>query len=411
MDFSDTPQEAGFRAEVINWLEHATTRRSTTGAPGSTTQKPFAERLEQAKAFQNKKAEKRYASITLPREFGGLGGTPMQQIIYSQEEAKFENYDIVDFFGVGLAMCIPTIAHNGTTEQQERFIATGIRGEDIWCQLFSEPSGGSDVASARTSAVRKGDNWILNGQKVWTSGAHFSDYGIVTTRTDPTVPKHSGMTMFIVDMKARGVDVRPIRQMSNESEFSEVFFTDVEVPDSFRLGAVNDGWNVALSTLMHERAGIGSRSQDFGWSGLLRLARANAVNGHCALDDGAMRENIVDSWITEFGARLLSLRGQTALSRGEAPGPEQSVLKMLKAPILQQNAYLGMDLLGESGLLTHSTLGDDWREIETAWTFGAAIRVAGGSDEILRNIVAERVLGMPPDIRLDKGIPFNQIPS
>jgi alkylation response protein AidB-like acyl-CoA dehydrogenase len=407
MNFEDTPDEAAYRARARDWLAaNATPRGQASSADDS-----FDVRLARARAYQQRKADAGYAAITLPRAHGGGGGTPIQQVIYLQEEAGYDDAGVVDIFGIGLGMCLPTILHNGTEAQKARYLASGIRGEEIWCQLFSEPSGGSDVAAARTSAVRDGEDWVVNGQKVWTSGAHFADYGIITTRTDPGVPKHRGLTVFIVDMKAPGIEVRPIRQMSGASEFNEVFFTDVRIPDSGRVGAVDGGWAVALSTLMHERAGIGGRSRDLGWRGLLDRAEEVMVDARPAIEDARVGERIVDSWLIEFGARLIAFRGQTALSRGEQPGPEQTVLKMLKAPLIQQNAYVAMDMLGPAGMLTAETLGEAWHEVEHAWTFGAGLRIAGGSDEILRNIIAERVLGLPPDVRLDKDVPFSAVPG
>lgn len=410
MDFDDTPAESAFRAEARAWLDRTTKRRDKQAPHSNEAARPLDERLAAAKAFQKQKQEAGFAAITLPRHYGGRGASAIEQLIYLQEEANYENFGVVEIFGVGLGMCIPTLLRHGSDAQRARYVAAAIRGDEIWCQLFSEPAGGSDVAAARTTAKRSGEDWLIQGQKIWTSGAHFSDFGLITTRTDPSAPKHRGMTLFIVDMRAPGVEVRPIRQMSNESDFNEVFFDDVRVPDSARLGQINDGWNVALSTLMHERAGIGGRSQDLGWRTLLKLASANTIDGSVASKDWRIADKIVDAWLIEFGAQLLSARGQTALSRGQSPGPEQSILKMLKAPLLQQNAYLAMEILGPSGLLTDKTLGDEWREVEKAWTFGAGIRIAGGSDEILRNIVAERVLGLPPDIRIDKNIPFSEVP-
>lgn len=407
MNFDDSPAEAAFRERVRAWLDANAVR---AGEDGGGDAVDTAARIARARDFQQRKVAAGFGAITLPRAYGGGGGTAIEQVIYLQEEAGFDNLGVVDFFGVGLGMCLPTILHNGTEAQRERYLAPGIRGEEIWCQLFSEPSGGSDVASARTSAVRDGDGWRITGQKVWTSGAQFSDFGIITTRTAPEAPKHRGMTMFIVDMKAPGIEVRPIRQMSGDCEFNEVFFDNVPVPDSLRLGAVNDGWSVALSTLMHERAGIGGRSRDLGWRRLLAMAEEIDLCGSPAIEDWRVAEPIVDSWLVEFGCRLISVRGQTALSRGEQPGPEQTILKMLKAPLIQQHAYRAMDLMGEAGMLTAQTLGEDWAEIERAWTFGAGLRIAGGSDEILRNIIAERVLGLPPDIRIDKTPPFSEIP-
>ena len=407
MDFNDTPEEAAFRAEVRDWLAANAVLRSDTK---DKTAVGLGGHLDNARAFQRKKVAAGFSVITMPRAFGGRGGTPIQQLIYLQEEARYENCGVPEIFGVGLGMCLPTILHNGTDAQRDRYLGPGISGDEIWCQLFSEPSGGSDVAGARTSAVRDGDDWILNGQKIWTSGAHYCDFGIITTRTDPTARKHRGMTMFIVDMKSPGIEVRPIRQLSNTSEFNEVFFTDVRVPDANRLGALNDGWNVALSTLMHERVSIGARSETLDWQRLLDIARTQDIGGRPAIEDARVGDQIVDSWLIEFGAQLTSYRGQTALSRGEQPGPEQSVLKMLKAPLLQQNAYRAMEMAGEAGMLTHIEPGDHWDDVINSLLFSPGIRIAGGSDEILRNIVAERVLGLPQDVRLDKDVPFNEIP-
>ncbi|MBX9858105.1 MAG: acyl-CoA dehydrogenase family protein [Sphingomonas sp.] len=407
MDFNDTPEEAAFRAEVRDWLAANAVLRSDTK---DLTAVGLGAHLDKARAFQRKKVAAGFSVITMPRAYGGRGGTPIQQLIYLQEEARYENCGVPEIFGVGLGMCLPTILHHGTDAQRDRYLGPGISGDEIWCQLFSEPSGGSDVAGARTSAVRDGDDWILNGQKIWTSGAHYCDFGIITARTDPTARKHRGMTMFIVDMKSPGIEVRPIRQLSNTSEFNEVFFTDVRVPDANRLGALNDGWNVALSTLMHERVSIGARSETLDWRRLLDIARAQDIGGRPAIEDARVGDQIVDSWLIEFGAQLTSYRGQTALSRGEQPGPEQSVLKMLKAPLLQQNAYRAMEMAGEAGMLTHIEPGDAWDDVINSLLFSPGIRIAGGSDEILRNIVAERVLGLPQDVRLDKDVPFNEIP-
>jgi alkylation response protein AidB-like acyl-CoA dehydrogenase len=407
MDFNDTPEEAAFRAEVRAWLAaNAVLRSDAAGEHAVGLGGP----IDKARAFQRKKVAAGFSVITMPREYGGRSGTPIQQLIYLQEEARYDNCGVPELFGVGLGMCLPTILHNGTDAQRDRYLGPGISGDEIWCQLFSEPSGGSDVAGARTSAVRDGDDWILNGQKIWTSGAHYCDFGIITTRTDPQARKHRGMTMFIIDMKSPGIEVRPIRQLSNDSHFNEVFLTDVRVPAANMLGALNDGWTVALSTLMHERVSIGARSETLDWKRLLDIAREREIGGRPAIEDARVGDQIVDAWLIEHGAQLTSYRGQTALSRGQQPGPEQSILKMLKAPLLQLNAYRAMELAGEAGILTHIEPGDDWNDVINALLFSPGIRIAGGSDEILRNIVAERVLGLPQDVRLDKDVPFNEIP-
>ena len=212
---------------------------------------------QRAKAWQAKKADAGYAGITWSKDWGGRGGTAIQQVIYDQEEAKYAVPR--GLFDIGLGMCIPTICTWGTQEQRDRFARKALRGEEIWCQLFSEPAAGSDLAGLRTRAERDGDHWIVNGQKIWTSGAHYCDYGVLVTRSDFSAKKHKGLTYFFIDMKSPGIEIRPIKQISGASHFNEVFFTDVRMPDSQRLGAVGEGWKVSLTTLMNERYTIGGR--------------------------------------------------------------------------------------------------------------------------------------------------------
>ena len=249
MDFNDTPEEAAFRAEVRAFLSaNATLKRPDEPAQRSRYNEG-PEALARGKAWQAKKADAGFAGITWDPQWGGRGGTPIQQVIYGQEEGR---YNVPrGYFEIGLGMCIPTLMHYGKPEQLRRYVRPALRGEEIWCQLFSEPAGGSDVAGLRTRAERDGDDWIINGQKIWTSGAHYCDYGIVLTRTDPNVPKHAGLTMFFIDMKSPGIEVRRIKQISGSSNFNEVFFTDVRVPDAQRLGAVGAGWRVSITTLMN----------------------------------------------------------------------------------------------------------------------------------------------------------------
>src|SRR4051794_3557891 len=221
---------------------------------------------------------------------GGMGGTPMQSIMFSQEEAK---YDVPTGapFAIGLGMCIPTLMAYGNEEAKKRYVWPAVSGEEIWCQLFSEPAGGSDVAGLRTRAERDGDHWIINGQKIWTSGAHYSDYGILITRTDPNVPKHKGLTMFYIDMKSSGVEVKPIKQANGMQEFNEVFFTDLRVADSQRLGEVGDGWNVSLTTLMNERLTIGARLAT-GFPELFEFCSNLMTDEGLAIDDRATRSKL-----------------------------------------------------------------------------------------------------------------------
>ncbi|MGH7155897.1 MAG: acyl-CoA dehydrogenase family protein, partial [Acetobacteraceae bacterium] len=287
MDFGDTQDEAAFRAEARAFLEANAERRKPGAVEGYRRGQDAPGAVERAQAFQARKAAAGFAGITWPTEWGGRGGTQMQQIIYQQEEAKFDV--LTGIFSIGLGMCIPTICTCGTPEQRNRFTGPALRGEEIWCQLFSEPAGGSDLAALRTRAERDGDSWVINGQKIWTSGAHYSRFGILVARSDPNVPKHAGLTFFILDMKTPGVTIRPIRQLTGSSHFNEVFFDNVRIPDSMRVGAVGNGWRVALTTLMNERHGMREApGPDFDEA--FELARLVELEDGPALDNAAVQE-------------------------------------------------------------------------------------------------------------------------
>jgi alkylation response protein AidB-like acyl-CoA dehydrogenase len=303
-------------------------------------------------------------------------------------------------------MCIPTMIAYATPAQLERHVRPALRGEEIWCQLFSEPAAGSDVAGLRTRAERDGDDWIINGQKIWTSGAHYCDFGIVLVRTDPTVPKHAGLTMFFIDMKSPGIEVRPIRQISGTSHFNEVFFNDVRVPDAQRLGPVGGGWKVSITTLMNERLAVG-QSPGPDAPDILRLVKTLQVDGRPALDDAAVRDRLADWFVQAEGLKYTRFRTMTALSRGQTPGPEASITKVVSATKLQQIASFGMDLLGMAGAVSDPQLAPVQAWFQQALLYAPGMRIAGGTDEILRNIIAERVLGLPGDVRVDKERPFN----
>ena len=406
MDFDDSPEEAEFRAEVRAWLQqHAEPRKS-----GHVAQLDPEARLARAKRFLAAKGAKGYSNITWPKELGGLGGTEIQNLIFLQEQVQFDIDTLhgSDFFAVGLELCGGTLMRCATEEQKRRFISPLLRGEEIWCQLFSEPACGSDLAAVRTRAVRDGTDWLVTGQKVWTTGGHFSDYGLALTRTDPAAPKHQGLTMFIIDMKQPGVEVRPIRQMSGESDFNAVFLDDVPVLDSFRIGPVGGGWKVALTTLGQERSTAAALSF-VEWQQLLALAQNTKMSGQPALADGRVRERLAECWLNNFGVRLMSYRNQTALSHGEVPGPQESMAKLIITQQGQRSAIAALDMLGTLGSLSGSVLGEEWCQIERAWYWAPAFRIAGGTDEILRNILAERVLGLPPEARVDRDVPFNQL--
>jgi alkylation response protein AidB-like acyl-CoA dehydrogenase len=255
------------------------------------------------------------------------------------------------------------------------------------------------------------DGWLINGQKVWTTLAQFADFGTVLTRTDPSVPKFDGLTSFFIDMKAPGVEIRPIRQANGEAEFNEVFMNDVFVPDSQRLGEVGKGWKVTMTALMNERLSIGGVMPPELWRTAATMMRDARFAGQSALKDGRMRERLADLYLNAQGLWLLQCRGLTELSKGKEPGPELSVAKIVGARTLQDYAYCAIDLQGERGVLAAEELGEDWQQVESLWFGAAGMRIAGGTDEIVRNNVGERVLGLPAELRNDKGVPFNQLVS
>lgn len=410
MDLDDSLDEAAFRARVREWLECRAERKRPSEASGlelGASAEPTVEYLRNAKEWQACKADAGYVAMTWPKEFGGQGATPIEELIYRQEEGRFRVPQNV--FDTGLTVCLPAILKHGTDDQRRRYLPAGIRGEEIWCQLFSEPAAGSDLAGIRTRAVRDGDNWRISGQKIWTSGAHFSDLGLALVRTDSKVPKHKGLSMFIVNMDAPGIVVRPIRQMTGQADFNEVFLDDACIPDGNRVGAEGDGWKVALTALMFERNSVNDGMGFIDFKFLIELARKANLNGNRAIRDSRVRERIVDNYLKSRALQLLSYRAQTALSRGQAPGPEHSIAKSVGANEGQQAAYLAMELMASTGILSAEHLGEHWGAVERSWAWGAALRIAGGSDEIARNIIAERILGMPGDVRIDKDIPFDQI--
>ncbi|KCZ84158.1 acyl-CoA dehydrogenase [Hyphomonas adhaerens MHS-3] len=398
MDFNDTPEEAAFRKEARAFLEKHLKPKGSERAS-----RDRANMLEKAKAWQKTKAENKFAQITWPKEWGGRGGTAMQNVIWGQEESKFDAP--TGPFAIGLGMCVPTVIAFGSDEHKERYVQKALMGEEIWCQLFSEPSAGSDVAGLKTRAVKDGDDWVINGQKVWTSGAHYSDYGILLVRTDPKVPKHKGLTMFIVDMKQPGVEVRPIHQASGGREFNEVYFTDVRIPDKDRLGDVGAGWKVALVTLMNERLAVGG-SPGPDWAEIMEYAR-----DHGSLSDQAFREKLADWYVAAQGYKLTKFRTQTALSRGQTPGPENSIGKIITANHLQDICNSAIEMQDHFGIINETDRMPGDAIFQQSFMWAPGLRIAGGTDEILKNIIAERVLGLPQDVRVDKDKPFDELKS
>ena len=400
MDFNDTPEEARFREEASSWLAE--------NAPTDDAFRALSP-LEQAKVWQKRKYDAGWACIGWAPDFGGRGSSAIEEVIWRQEESQ---YDLpANFFLIGQGMIGPTLMAWASDEDKARFLPQLASGEEVWCQLFSEPAGGSDLAALRTRAERDGDDWVINGQKIWTSGAHYSDYGVIVVRTDPTVPKHKGLSYFYIDMKAPGVEIKPIKQLTGDSDFNEVYFTDVRVSDSQRLGEVGQGWQVSLTTLMNERAAIGGSFGQMDVSLAMSVAAEVEIDGRPALEDAAVRARIADWYVQEAGLKYTGYRSLTALSRGALPGPENSIGKLVGAPKMQAMSSYLMDLLGASGAIADEALAVKAGIIQRAYMGAPGLRIAGGTDEIMANIIAERVLGLPQEPRLDKGIPFNEVPT
>ena len=403
MDFNDTTEQANFRKQCRSWLEENAKYKSVNSKPNDFANK---DALKEAKSWQKKKYDAGWAMLHWPKEYGGIGASAIERIIWGNEESKFDVPKGI--FEIGLGMCGPVMMEYATDEQKERYLPPMAEGKEIWCQLFSEPSAGSDVAGLRSKAVQDGDKWIINGQKVWTSGAHFSDFGILVVRHDPSVEKHKGMTFFFVDMKSPGIEIKPIKQITGSSSFNEVYFNDVEIPDSQRLGAIGDGWKVAITTLMNERLAVGDANgadveDAFKW------AKKQDDNGEPLLNNRAVRESIADWYCEASGLKNTKLRTMSALSKGQTPGPEASITKIVSAGKLQDIGNFGIDSLDMAGMLRTENL--DIKSFHNAWLGAPGLRIAGGTDEILKNVIAERVLGLPQDPRADKGVAFKDIPS
>ncbi|MEQ8483218.1 MAG: acyl-CoA dehydrogenase family protein [Pseudomonadales bacterium] len=411
MDFSDTKEEAAFRAEARAWIEanapkHLKPYLERSGF-GNTNTGPY-DLLEESKKWQRKKADAGWACLQWPKAYGGRGASPIESVIWGQEEGVYGK--LSGMFIIGHGMCGPTLIAFAGEADKERLLPKLAAGEEVWCQLFSEPHGGSDLAGLRTRAVKDGDDWVINGQKIWTSGAQHSDYGILITRTDPTVAKHKGLTMFYLDMRSPGVDIRPIKQANGQSEFNEVYFDNVRIPDSQRLGGVGDGWRVSLTTLMNERLAIGGGIAT-GFPDLLELVQALPLETGAAIDDPAVRSRLADWHVKAAGLKNTASRLLTALSKGDTPGPEASIGKLVAGTMMQDIAKFALDLQGPGGLLTDPEVAEGSARFQAMLLRSPAVRIEGGTDQILRNIIAERVLGLPEDMRADKGIPFNEIPS
>jgi alkylation response protein AidB-like acyl-CoA dehydrogenase len=406
MELTDAPEAAAFRTECRAWLE-ANAERRAEGTAGSITGVLGAEidsaaALARARDYQLRAAADGWAAVGWPREHGGRGASFIEQVVFGDEASRFDVPDHV--FRIGVTMGGPTVIAHGTDDQRTRWLRPLLTGEEIWCQLFSEPGAGSDLAGLRTSAVRDGDEWVVNGQKVWSSGAHYSRRGMLLARTDPDVPKHAGITYFLLDMESPGIEVRPLKQMTGAAHFNEVFLTDVRVPDTDRLGDVNDGWRVAQTTLLNERASI---AELIGAANpalpLVELARQATGDGRAGIDDPRVRQRLARAYAEGEILRYVGMRIVSAFSRGAFPGPEASIAKLAMADLLRTTHDLGLALLGPTATVDPG----DW---VTGFLAAPAVRIAGGSDEVQRNIIGERVLGLPKDPGWPKDTPFRDLP-
>ena len=394
MDLNDTPEQAAFRAQVRAWLEeHRAQAPEASGAADDTAY------IDARRAWQGRLAEAGLAGVTWPKEVGGQGLGPIEQVIVNQEIGRARVPGILDVIGIG--MLGPCLIAHGTDEQKARHLGPMLHGDEVWCQMFSEPAAGSDLAGIQARAVPSGDGgWRVNGQKVWTTNAQFAAFGLMLARTDPDVPKHKGLTMFIVPMDAPGVTIRGLRQISGEAEFNEVFLDDVELSPDSVVGGVGNGWATALTVLMFERLTIGLGSESMGY-------RPDRFAALVAADPAAAADTDVRQRLGELSTELLAIRFQsyrtlTALQKGQIPGPESGLAKVTMVNAGVAAGDLVADVLGPEAL-------DEDSEWAYMISFLPGLKSAGGTESILRNTVGERVLGLPPEPRLDKGVPFSEL--
>jgi alkylation response protein AidB-like acyl-CoA dehydrogenase len=392
MDLNLTVEEAAFRDEFRAWLES-----NVPNDWSSWREKPLEESFPYLRAWQRKLHQGRWAAVSWPKEYGGRSASLMQQAIFWEEMARVEAPPMANALGLGLIG--PTIIAYGTEVQKERFIRKIVSAEEIWCQGFSEPNAGSDLASLQTEARLDGEHYIVNGQKVWTSFGWVGDWCELVVRTDPTVPKHKGLSVLLVDMKSPGVEVRPLRQMTGESEFNELFFRDVRVPAENLLGKVNDGWNVAMSTLMYERGSYGARLHLIFKryiNRLVELSRTTPRNGGTAAQDPLIRQKLAQLFAEIEIMRLNQLRAFSRITATGAPGPEGSIQKIFWSELNQRLQQIAQEILGPYGQLLQ---GDSYAVDKGIWSYGY-LRARGntieaGTSEVQRNIIGHFVLGLP----------------
>jgi len=408
VDFDDTPEEAAFRREVRTFLEANATPKSGTDADWSRNAAASdpdvrADFEKRSREWQRVLYDNGWAGITWPTEYGGRGATPAQSIIFNDEALK---YDVsAGFIGAAQQLVGPPIMYFGSDEQKARYLGPLLRGDERWCQLFSEPGAGSDLATLSTRAERDGDEWVVNGQKVWTSNGQLADYGILLARTNPDAPKHKGITFFILDMTTPGVDVRPLVQATGASHFCEVFFDDVRIPHANVVGEVNGGWGPARATLASEAGMIGGAGQGSGYLAVLELARQCGRTG-----EPLVRQALADVYSRERIQKFLGMRMQTAIMHKRGTPPDPSVMKNFFTQSLSKRVELAVDLEGASGMLAGSAAPQDgYWQMQVLQQFGS--RIGGGTNEVHRNMIGERALGLPAEPRTDKDVPWRELPK
>jgi alkylation response protein AidB-like acyl-CoA dehydrogenase len=411
-EIEDTPDRAAFRSEFRDWLGQAlpaTWMELVEAGNDAGLEKLRADSGFNPFVWQGTIGRSPYAAPLWPKEYGGLSGeTWMQQVIRSDLVHYRLPTVSINLLGVGLAG--PTLIEHGTEAQKERYLRKILSGEEIWCQLFSEPGSGSDLASLSTRAVRDGDEWVVSGQKVWTTIAQFAAYGMLLARSDPGVAKHEGLSYFIMDMKSPGVEVRPLRQMTGSSEFNEVFLTDVRIPDANRVGDVGDGWRCARTTLMNERVALAGVSLDpVSFSGGVRRdAWQSYLDQIPDRSNLLVRQRLAQFYIESEVKEITAFRANSARMRGQQPGPEGSVNKVFNAEYNQRRSNFAVQVNGMAGI---AWAADDGRSQARATTFlrARANTIEGGTSEVLRNQMAERILGLPRDVEVDKGVAWAEV--
>lgn len=366
---------------------------------------PPEEQLAKSRVFQRQLHEAGFAGITWPVEYGGQGLTTAEQQAFDEEAVQFDLP--THAFMITMGMCAPTLVDLGTHEQKARFLPKLLAGEELWCQLFSEPGAGSDIAGLRTRAVLDGDEWVINGQKVWTSRAHWAQYGALLARTDPDQPKHQGITMFIVDMAHPGVTIRPLKVMTGESPFNEVYFDNVRVPKDAVIGTVNEGWQAAVTMLGHERVSLGSRrpakANALSYDALVRLARRLGV-----AEDQGIRRQLAEFYAQEQALALLIHRFREETEAGRPPGPRGSITKLMGSTQQKRAVALLGEIAGPS-LVAWDPDDEYGTELAFRVNMSPAPGIAGGTSEVQHNIIGERVLGLPKEPQADKGVPYKDL--